>query len=256
MSSRCLARFRRAAPALLFAAVGCGSSPLDAVTVDPASLKDGLVAHWTFDDGSGSTVRDTSGNARDGALTGGTWLPTGRFGGALTLASGDQVAVSDFPQATASWTVSVWTRSSAAELAANTTDYSTIISTEIAFSGGWELHLDNRPTSQRFDTAYWAGTTVDDYVVLTCGCIEADTWIHLTTVWDGASSTMTFYRDDQVVDQMPMPSPILAGNTTLYMGTWTEGQRFFAGDLDDFAIWSRAIQRPEIATLALQPPGS
>lgn len=256
MTARRRARFGRAAPALLLAAVGCGTSPLDAVTVDPATLSNGLVAHWTFDEASGTTVHDSSGNAHDGTLTGGSWLAAGRFGGALALASGDQVAVSNFPAATPSWTVSVWTRSSAAQLAANTTDFSTIVSTEIAFSGGWQVHLDNRSTRQRFDVAYWAGTTVDDYVVLSCKCIEADQWIHLTAVWDGASSTMTLYRDDQAVEQTPMPSPVLPGDATLYMGTWTEGARYFTGDLDEFAIWSRALQRPEIATLSQHPPGS
>ena len=43
------------------AAAGCGASPLDAVTVNPHSLTMGLVAHWTFDEGSGSVVADSSG---------------------------------------------------------------------------------------------------------------------------------------------------------------------------------------------------
>ena len=54
--------------------------------------------------------------------------------------------MANFPQAAASWTVSLWTRSSAASLATNTTDFSTIISDENQYSGGWEIHLDNRPS--------------------------------------------------------------------------------------------------------------
>jgi hypothetical protein len=246
--------------ALVFALIGCGSAPLDAVVIDPAGLTRDLVAHWTFDEGTGNTVGDHTGNGHDGALTGGTWLASGQFGGALTLGPNDHVAVSSFPQATASWTVSVWTRSSASGLAASTIDFSTIISTEIVFAGGWQVHLDNRSASghqQRFDAAYWAGTTVDDYVVVSCACIEPDQWIHLTVVWDGDLSTMTLYRDDQIVSQVAMPSPILSGDTTLYMGTWSgQGARPFLGDIDDFAVWSRALQGPEIAILARQSPGS
>jgi hypothetical protein len=240
--------------AFVTAVGGCGSSPLEAVTLDPQSLSQNLVAHWTFDDGSGTTVADSSGNGHDGTLIGGTWLTTGRFGGALTLASGDTVSVASFPQATASWTVSLWTRSSSAGLAASTTDFSTIVSTENAFAGGWEIHLDNRPDRGRYDAAYFAGSTVDDYVVVYCSCIEPDSWIHLTAVWNGDLAQMTLYDDDQPIDELATPSPILMGDATLYIGTWNQGARYFIGDIDDFAIWSRALQQPEIALLSQQPP--
>ena len=247
---------RLAVSALLasLALAGCESTPLDALTIDPQSLSRDLVAHWAFDATSESDVADSSGNGYHGKLTGGTWLSSGRFGGALSLAPGDSVAVDDFPQATASWTVSVWVRFSEAELAASTTDFSTIISTEIQYAGGWQVVLDNRPTYQRFDAAHWAGATYDRYVRVVCNCIEADRWIHLTSVWDGATEKMTLYRDDEVVDEAPMPSPIQTGNTTLYMGKWTQAGRYLAGDIDDFAIWRRALQPPEIAELSRVTP--
>ena len=129
--------------AAVLGAAGCGASPLDAVTVNPHSLATGLVAHWTFDEGSGSVVGDRSGNGLDGALTGGTWTAAGRFGGALELALGDTVTVPNFPQATPSWTVSVWTETSRAQLQADTSDTATILSTEVVFAGGWLLILDD-----------------------------------------------------------------------------------------------------------------
>ena len=45
---------------------GCRATPLDAVTIDPHSLLRGLVAHWTFDEGSGTMVLDHSGHAYNG----------------------------------------------------------------------------------------------------------------------------------------------------------------------------------------------
>lgn len=241
----------------VFAAVtltACDSVPLDALTIDPQSLSRDLVAHWTFDATSGSSVADSSGNGYHGTLTGGTWISSGRFGGALSLTSGDSVAVEGFPQATASWTVSVWVRTSAAELAASTADFSTIISTEIQYAGGWQIILDNRPSYRRFDAAHWAGATFDEYVRTVCDCIEADRWIHLTNVWNGATEKMTLYRDDQVVDEVAMPAPIQSGSATLYLGKWTQAGRYLAGDIDDFSIWRRALQPPEIATLSREPP--
>ncbi len=233
----------------------CGAGPLDAVTVDPRSLLDGLVAHWTFDEGTGSVAGDLSGNGHDGQLTGGTWSPSGRFGGALTLSGSDYVTVPSFPQATANWTVSVWTNSTPADLQVDVTDGETILSTENVFAGGWQMHLDNRPNYNRFDAAYWAGADVNDYVVVYCDCIATDTWIHLTAVFDDNAERLTLYRDGTVVDHANMPSPILAGDTTLYFGTWNMLARFLSGSIDDFAIWSRALSPAEIALLSMQPPG-
>jgi len=233
---------------------GCQGAPLDALTIDPESLSHDLVAHWTFDATSGTSVADSSGNGYHGVLTGGTWGSSGRFGGALSLSADDSVAVAGFPQATASWTVSVWIRTSSAELAASTKDFSTVISTEIQYGGGWEIVLDNRPSYQRFDAAYWAGATIDDYVRSFCDCVEVDRWIHLTAVWDGMAEKMTLYRDDQAVDEVAMPSPIQTGSTTLYIGTWTQAGRHLVGDIDDFAIWRRALQPPEVAALSQRSP--
>jgi Concanavalin A-like lectin/glucanases superfamily len=241
--------------AVVAAAAGCGASPLDAVTVNPHSLAMGLVAHWTFDEGSGSVVGDSSGNGLDGALTGGTWTTDGQFGGALTLALGDYVTVPNFPQATSNWTVSVWTETSRGQLQADTSDTATILSTEVVFAGGWQLHLDNRSGYHQYDAAYWAGSTANDYEVLFCHCIDENRWIHLTAVFDDDAGTFTVYQDGLVVDQKQLPTSILPGDSTLFMGTWNMGERFLAATLDDFAIWNRALDEGEVAILSQQPPG-
>ena len=44
----------------------------------------GLVAAYAFDEGSGTTAVDASGNGRNGAVVGATWA-TGRYGGALSF---------------------------------------------------------------------------------------------------------------------------------------------------------------------------
>ena len=85
------------AAALVWPVIGCGEARLDAVGLPPRVLADGLVAHWTLDEGGGTIVSDTSGNGHDGQLTGGAWLATAQFGGGLRLAAGDTVAIPGFP---------------------------------------------------------------------------------------------------------------------------------------------------------------
>ena len=38
-----------------------------------ADITDGLVAYWSFNEGSGTTLTDNSGNAHDGTIYGATW---------------------------------------------------------------------------------------------------------------------------------------------------------------------------------------
>lgn len=235
------------------AMAGCDAKPLDALSVDPKNLPVGLVAHWAFDEGSGEGVDDTSGNGHAGQLTGGSWVTVGRFGGALALRAGDFVAVPNFPNATPSWSTSVWTYATQAQIDADTGDDigETIMSAETVFAGGWQLHLDTRPGFRQFDAAYWAGSS--DYVETTCRCLEADQWIHLTAVFDDDAGELRLYRDDTLVDRKPMPIPILPGDSTLYFGRWNMNARLLAATIDDFAIWSRALSRDEIAVLSRQP---
>ena len=45
----------------------------------------GLVAAYPFNEGSGTTVSDLSGNNNTGAISGATWSTTGKFGKSLSF---------------------------------------------------------------------------------------------------------------------------------------------------------------------------
>jgi hypothetical protein len=73
LQSRCDRRFRLADPKM--------PAP------DPGSLDSGLLAHFTFDEGSGTTVHDTGGGGADGTLSakGTAWVPGLIGAGALSF---------------------------------------------------------------------------------------------------------------------------------------------------------------------------
>ena len=59
---------------------------------------------------------------------------------------------------------------------------------------------------------------------------------------------------DTFADQQTRPSDIVAGDSTLYFGRWNMDARLLDGDLDDIAIWGRALTPEEISALATQSP--
>jgi hypothetical protein len=239
---------------LVWPVIGCGEARLDAVGLPPRVLADGLVAHWTLDEGGGTIVSDTSGNGHDGQLSGGAWLATAQFGGGLRLAAGETVAVSGFPAATPSWSVSVWMRLSIEQLALNNNDpFTTILSTENGFSGGWEINVDKRLAQPRFVFSYWSPPLME-YIGTECSCVDTGVWIHLAATVDVNTDRITLYRNGTVADQETRPSDIVPGDSTLYFGRWNMDGRLLNGDLDDIAIWQRALTPEEITALTSQPP--
>jgi len=234
----------------------CGSGAIDAIGLAPGALSQGLVAHWTFDEGSDSVVHDSSGNSHDGNLNGSTWswLSQGRFGAALHLEQGDFVAVDSFPDATEGWTVSAWVQIASKDVGMG---LATVISTEDLYRGGWEMNLNALPTDLQYDFGYWTGPGLWDYsAYYPCtNCIRPDQWQHVAAVVDGAGKTLSFYLDGVLQGWDEVPQAISPGVSTLYMGRWatTDPARLLVGSLDDIAIWSRPLVSKEIALLSQAP---
>jgi hypothetical protein len=236
--------------------LGCSDAPLDAVVLPPERSSTDftldLVAHWSLDEGAGTTAADGSGNGHDGQLTGGTWISDGRFAGGLRLGAGEFVSVSTFPYAAPNFTVAAWLRLSPEQLAMNDETWVAILSTEHFFDSGWQLNIDNRLPRPRLDFAYWSPPLMTPLFV-ECECIETDRWIHVAVVVDVQANRVTLYTDGTASDDETRPSDILPGDTTLYFGRWNMDDRLFSGDLDDVAIWNRALTRDEIAMLHAYP---
>jgi hypothetical protein len=261
-----------AAAAIIASALGlgCNAGPIDIATLSTTSLAAGLVGHWTFDEGAGTQVRDSSGNSRHGAIFGTNWTWTaGRFpGGALSLGGTDQVTVGGgfgFPQATRSYSVSAWVRVTETDLQA---PVAAILSTEIPWGvgppGGWSLNLDleppvsGSPPSGNYHFTYWIGAANDplsmEMTRVECPCFVPDVWTHLAAVVDAAEETLTFYVNGIPRQQVDVPRSIGPGEQTLYMGRWPSSPPHpLTGTLDDVAIYARALVPEEIVQLSRAP---
>jgi hypothetical protein len=235
---------------------GCGATPIESVSLSGASLANGLVAHWSFDEQSGMTVQDRSHGGYDGQILGNAfmWDPVGgRFGGGLHLQAGSSVTFPNFLQATADWTVSVWIKLSPVDKEALTKEALTneravLLSNEQPSMGGWEIEFDPRPGFEYLEASYYVGPPIGAYVILGCRCIETDRWMQFTAVFDSTAGRIGLYHNG-LFEEGASYAPILNGESTLGIGRWTRGERSIWGTIDDFAIWSRALTADEIATL-------
>lgn len=238
------------------ASSACSEGRLDAIDLSPDALSTDLttdlMAHYTFDDGSGTVVSDHSGNKRNGTLVGGKWITGGRFGGALHLDGASYVTVDNFPNAPSSFTVSTWTRTGTRYDGG----YETVASTELVFDGGWQVNVVNPADGAiGLQTAYWDNVVGVDggYTYGSCTCLPRDEWAHVAFVVDRAASTMTMYVNGKVVSVATAPGPISAGTPQLFIGRWSLTGRLLIGDVDDMAIYGRALAEADVLALEKQP---
>ena len=232
------------------APIACGTHPLDAIT--STTPTEGLLAHYTFDEGTGTTVVDHSVNRHDGVLTGGTWISGGKFGGAIHLGGSDFITVDGFPYAPSSFSVSAWVRS----VNSPVDGLETVLSTEIVFDAGWQLNLDKIDAGMLAQFAYWDSLNGDGggYVHYECLCVQPNVWTHVVSVVDDSDHTLKVYVSGTLTNTQSAPHAILHGTPALFMGTWSGGQRFLVGDIDDVAIYGRALTPAEVAELEQHVP--
>jgi hypothetical protein len=231
----------------------CTKGSLDAIDLDPTSLASGLMAHYTFDEGQGTVIVDHSGNKRDGVLSGGQWISDGAFAGALHLSGtvNDRADVSPFPDAPESFSVSAWARASVPI----TDEEDALLSAENVFQGGWEFHLKRHVAGLGVHVGYW-DTAAMAYVYLECYCLTYDRWTHLAFVRDSAAASLSVYVDGVAKGSVPAPTPIGPGEPQLHIGHWQQDNRNLDGDLDEVAIYGRALTPDEVRELSGAPPSA
>src|SRR5262245_39029328 len=71
----------------VLAAVAAGLVVLATGAASPSAAPTGLVAAFGFNEGSGSSVADSSGTGNNGSVVNATWAAGGKFGSALSFSA-------------------------------------------------------------------------------------------------------------------------------------------------------------------------
>jgi hypothetical protein len=149
-----------------------------------------LVAHWTFDEGGGTTVTDMSGNGADGTITGNPEWIGGPAGTALGLVNnGDYVMMPNSEaiklRSTGNYTVTCW-------LQVQDTAGGIILQHGLGCStwASWFLGVGGpEPDAARQEGNLVFGARSGNGSAYTgvAAPAEADTWVHVAATFDGTT---------------------------------------------------------------------
>jgi concanavalin A-like lectin/glucanase superfamily protein/fibronectin type III domain protein len=229
----------------LFAALmlgAAGGSTTTAGAAGAAVTATGLVAAYSFDEGSGTTAADASGNGNTGSVSGAAWTTSGRNGGALSFSgAGNVVTVADAASLdlASAATVEAWVYQTAGAASQG------IIAKERA-GGGLPYGVETNGgvpggyvTSGSHASAW--GTTA----------LAANAWTHVGMTYDGAN--VRLYLNGGLVATRPQTGALTASSGALSIGgsaTWGE---WFRGRIDDVRVYSRPLTAAEVQTDLTQP---
>ncbi|HEX5923489.1 MAG TPA: LamG-like jellyroll fold domain-containing protein [Baekduia sp.] len=183
---------------------------------------------YGFDEPSG-TIATNSGTATsaDGAITGATRTPSGRFGAALNFSSASTyVQANDTALLGSPVTVEAWVKPTAA-------------STGVAVAKGTSFQLGTKLNTNLNPLASIGSVSA----TATTPTLPLNTWSHLAMTWDSTSMALRVYANGQLVQTATAPHPGFAG--VLRIGALGTG--FFAGSIDEVKIYKRVLSQAEIA---------
>jgi glucose/arabinose dehydrogenase/chitodextrinase len=223
------------------------SSVATATTIATPPPPFGLVAGYSFDAGSGSSVADVSGNGNTGASTAATWV-TGKYGTALSFNGTDarvRVPASTSLNVTSAMTLMAWIRPTADQ-------------------SGWRTIIQREPDFYMLNASNASGPLRPAGGGTTGGAFQwiggptaspLNEWTHVALTYDG--SGLRLYVNGTQVATTPAVGTIESTGNPLWIGGNNPYGEYFHGLIDEARIYDRALSATEIQaamSTSLEPP--
>ncbi|MDI6450932.1 LamG-like jellyroll fold domain-containing protein [Anaerobaca lacustris] len=186
-----------------------------------------LVGHWRFDEGSGTTARDSSGNGNDGTLSGDVEWAAGQIGNALQFNENGWVDCGDILTLTQTLTITCWVNP--AVLSGDRG----FVTREAAYA------FKSSGNFLRFTTPgildYNGNNTI----------LQTDTWQHVAvTFMPNQTQGCVFYLNGVETDRVNSTG-LNAGTGPFRMGNNQWGQ-LYSGMIDDVRVFDHILTPEEI----------
>ena len=207
----------------------------------------GPVISLPFNEGSGTTVSDATGNGNTGTLTNGPAWTTGKTGSALSFdGSNDSVYVaksSSLNIATTGLTVSAWVYRNA-----NQQGFVSVLSRQQGTSYYERFYLGFENGNYR-----WLVNTTSGYSDLTVGgAAPLGQWLHLVGTFDGTD--VKLYVNGALQFSSPHSGTLPTDTSGLTIGANYNdaahtAQEVFNGKIDEVNVYGQALTSQDVATL-------
>ena len=202
----------------------------------PGTRDNGLIGYWTFEEGSGSTAYDTSGNGGNVTLYNGTPHSSTNKVGSYSLnpdgSSNDYGSRSGSFLNPNSGTVSFWVYPE------TLTGFNRYYFVHYYDSGN-ALYLYSLAAGDG-SGMFAVGNNVDP---LSSGTIEADSWQHFVATYDNGAAKL--YKNGGLISSFSYAGPIVFGST---FGISSSGNAM-DGYVDDVRVYNRALSVSEIEAI-------
>jgi len=208
----------------------------------------GLKLAYSFDEGSGTAVRDSSGNVNRGSVVAATWTASGHTGSSLSYDG-----TVDYVQTPNSSSINVAGKGLTVEMWVNITAGSSL--DYVLLAKPWVSGTTGSPPYQ-YGLEYDANGahTLDFYFGDTIGNVHGPysmvpatgAWTHLAYTFDG--STVKGYLDGVLKISANVDADIQARSTNLLVGVDGGLGQGFKGKIDDLRIYDRALSLLEVQT--------
>jgi hypothetical protein len=195
--------------------------------ISPTNL--GLVAHYSFDEGAGNILYDSSGNRNHGTLVNSpTWVQ-GIKGGALSFNGSNQYVTIPSISITNNITVSCWF------VSFNNNQFGFLVS-KSPVNSNWELFFEGGALK-------WRGASYPPEIYIIPPIVNK--WHHAVITQIGTIAQI--YIDGILVISATIPI-IANGNGPILIGTYGEAY-YFNGLIDEVRIYNRALSAQEVQNL-------
>ncbi len=204
--------------------------------------KKGPVAAYSFDEGTGETVTDVTGDGHTATIEGAEWTTHGKYGGAMEFGGDADHGVLRIPESpeldlTEELTLEAWVRPGDEENVWAPLIDKVIPGAEglseftyYLYEGDYE---ENRPH----------GAVLEGEYLHALGPVPRGIWSHIALTFDGAEERL--YVDGELVDQGTGSGPPVSEGDLEIGGSDEEGN-YFNGRIDEVRIYDRALDAAEV----------
>jgi hypothetical protein len=206
-------------------------------TATTLSTVAGLVAAYSFDEGTGTTVNDLSGNGNTGTVADATWTTSGKYGNALVF-NGTNSFVT-IPNAasldlTSGMTLEAWVNPPA------------VLETwgDVIYKGPDNYFLEGTADGSGYPAG---GTTIGsaDNVTFGTSVLPPNTWSYLTLTYDG--TTLRLYVNGVQVSSFAESGLLATSSDPLQIGGDSlHTNQFFRGTIDEVRVYNVALNETQV----------